>query len=312
MKRSYFTRLFPVMLVFILIEVSGCSSFKYMYTYSSYSAKSAARKMLPGEKSILKKKILLAPVINMAGFSEEKTRQLNDELAAMLKEDASLSVTLLTGFESSRSAVTSSELGVVTASDLIKKADSLGMNTLITYVVEPLNYTVKKRGIWPFRKLKGEYDVSAVISAIDVNNGTLITSIRETQKIKMGQVQEGQEAPKKPDDGTLNEVLKDIRDRQAITLFDVLDSQEWQGAIILEGEKIKIKAGSDIGIRKGSIFDVYEKGERIKAINGKDYYITGQKAGEISVTDVMADYSYATPLGNKVFETGQIIMLKTE
>jgi hypothetical protein len=201
---------------------------------------------------------------------------------------------------------------VVTDPELIKKADEMGMNILVTYVLEPLNYTAKKRGIWPFRKLKGEYEVSMLVNAVDIINGTLIVSSRDTDRIKMGPVPEGQKTPPSWGEEALNKVLNDMLENQASTLLDTLATEEWMGKITLDGVKIKINGGSDIGITKGSIFEVFGRGEPVTSVTEKNFYALGMKVGEISVTDVFQDHSFAAPLDNKVFENGQTITLKAK
>jgi hypothetical protein len=299
MERSYFAKLAIAALVFIFLSTTGCSTLK-----------SISPGMSSGDKSALKKKVLVAPVINMAGLTDQKAAQLTEMWLDLLKKDDSLSVTLLTGFKSSQ--VASSERGVVTDPELIRKAGEMGMNILVTHILEPLNYTAKKRGIWPFRKLKGEYEVAMLVNSVDIINGTLIVSSRDTDAIKMGPVPEGQKTPPSWGEEALDKVLKDLQESQASTLLDTLANQEWMGKITLDGVKIRITGGSDIGITKGSIFEVFGRGEPVTSITGKEFYVLGMKVGEISVTDVFEDHSFAAPLENKVFENGQIITLKAK
>jgi hypothetical protein len=312
MERSYFSRLAVVMLVSASFLVTGCSTFKSIYRSGSNTAKTISRNVLPGDKPILKKRVLVVPVINLAGFSDQKAGGLTETWLTLLKKDLSLSITPLTGSERSQSAITFSELGVVTDPLQVKKAEEMGMNILVTQVIEPLDYTAQKRGIWPFRTLKGEYEVSVVVNAVDIINGALILSSRETAQIKIGEVPEGQTTPPVLDEGRLNETLNDIQKRQATALLDALGAQEWKGLILLDEGRIKINGGADIGITKGSVFEVFGKGEPIKSVTGKIYNIEGIKLGEISVTEVTGDQAYAVPLDEKIFENGQIIELKAQ
>jgi len=312
MKRSYFTRLFLVTLMFASLCWTGCSTLKSFYGYTSYSAKSISRKILPGGKPALGKKVLVAPVINMAAIKNEKAGQITETWLSLLKKDNTLSITPLTGVEISKSTVTASELGIVTDPALVKKAEEMGENVLVTHVLEPFNYTEKKSGIWPFRKLKGEYDISMVVTAVDIINGTIIVSLKESETIDMGKVSEGQEVSPVLGDKIRDDALADIQKRLSSELLNALSAQEWRGKVVRDGEKIKINGGSDIGITQGSIFEVFAKGEAIKSVSGKDYYIAGSKAGEIKVTEVMQDHSMAVPLEGKSFEDGQIIIFKSK
>jgi len=268
------------------------------------------KNVLPGGKPALKKRALISPVINRAGINDGKAARLTEAWINLFKEDNSLSIIPLTVSESSILDITPSDPEVIINPALIKKTEEMGINTLITCTLDSLNYTAKKRGIWPFRKLKGEYDVSMVLNAVDIIKGTIILSLKETVKIKIGQVPEGQETPPVIDDKILDDTLIGMQNILSSELLDILRGQEWRGKVIRDGEKIKINGGADIGITQGSVFEVFGKGEAIKSVNGKNYFIAGPKAGEIRVTDVMKDSSIAIPLEGKSFEDGQIIMFK--
>jgi hypothetical protein len=302
MERPYFAKLAIVALISVSLCLVACGTIKSITPGVSSS-----------NKSMLKKKVLVAPITNMSEqLNDEKATRLTETWLNLLKKDDSLSVALLTGFKSSQSAVTSSEQGVVVDPALIKKAGEMGMNILVTQVLEPLNYTAQKRGIWPFRKLKGEYNVSMITNAVDIVNGTLILSARDLETINMGPVPEGQKTPPTLKEENLNKALDDMLKSQSSSLLDALANQEWKGKIVLEGGKIRINGGADIGITKGSVFEVFAKGAQVKSATGKEYYVQGMKAGEISVTDVLEDYCFAAPLDNKAFENGQIIALKSK
>jgi hypothetical protein len=301
MKRSYFTRPAVAVLLLTALFLTGCSTLKSVTPVSFY-----------GDNPILKKRVLVVPVTNIAGFSDQKAAQLTESWVSLLKKDNSLSVTALTGFKGPQSAAASYERGVVTDPELINKAEEMGMNILVTRILEPVNYTAKKRGIWPFRKLKGEYEVAMLVNAVDIINGTLIVSSRDTDTIKMGPVPEGEKTPPAWSEEAMNKVLDDVQETQASILEKSLSKQEWKGKITLESGKIRINGGADVGITSGSVFEVFAKGEPVKSITGKEFYVQGMKIGEITVTDVSGDYSFAAPAGDNVFENGQIVALKAK
>jgi len=310
MKRPYLAYLFLIMLILILCA-PGCGTLKSVYGDRFHIARSKPGKTSRNEKSVLRKKVLVAPLVNMAGLKDEKAVSLTEAFAQLLKKDNALLITILTGFESAQSTAESAEMGVVADQALIKKAGEKGMNILVTSVLEPLSYTANKGIIWPFNKFKGEYDVSIVVAAVEVTSGTLIFSYRESEKIEMGEVPEKDKTPVPLAEETLNEVLHDLQQRQSSALLEVLEDQAWSGKITKDGEKIRISGGKDIGITAGNLFDVFGKTEPVKSIGGREYYIEGPKTGEIKVTDVMDDYSLAVPLGEGI-EDGQIITLKSE
>jgi hypothetical protein len=301
MKRSYFARPVIALLLLTTLILTGCGTLK-----------SVTPKAFRGNETMLKKRVLVVPITNMAGLSDQKAAQLTESWVKLLKKDNSLSVTLLTEFKGPQSTTTSSERGVVTDPELIKKSEEMGMNVLITQVLEPFDYTAKKRGIWPFRKNKGEYAVAMLVNAVDIINGTLIVSSRNTDAIKMGPVPEGEKTPPQWSDAAMNEVLDDILESQASTIQKTLEKQEWREKITLVDGKIRINGGAEIGVTKGSVFEVFDKGSPVKSIAGKEYYVQGMKIGEVTVTDVSEDHAFAAPVGDKIFENGQIVSLKNK
>jgi len=283
-----------------------------LYGDGFHLSRSKPRILSNDNRSVLRKKVLIAPVINMAGIKDEKVDQIADTWLKLLKEDTSLLVTPLTGFESPQITSKSSGLGVYTDPVIIKKAEEMGMNTLVSLVLEPIIYTAEKGLIWPFNEVKAEYGISILVNAVDLTSGTVVYSFKESNTIKMGEVPEGQETPVPLDTMTLDEVLYALQKKQASALSGVLSSQPWKGKIALDQGRIKINGGTDIGITPGSVFEVFNKGEGAKSLSGTSYYAGGAKAGEIKVTEVTGDHSFATPIGEKDFEDGLTIALKHE
>ncbi len=309
MKRSYLAGLLVIILMFILCS-AGCSTLKSVYGDRFHIQRSKPRDTSHGDSSGLRKKVLVAPLINMAGLKDEKAAALTESLAGLLKKDSTLIITTLKEFESPQSTTSSADMGVTADPALIKKAGDMGMNILVTSVLEPLNYTADKGVIWPFNKFKGEYEVSMVVNAVDVTSGTVIFSFRESEKIDMGKVAEEDKKAVPLAEETLDEVISGLQGRHTSALLDVLAGRAWRGKITRDGEKIRISGGRDIGITVGNVFEVFGNPEPVKSIGSRDYYTEGQKAGEIRVTDVMEDHSFAVPIGEGIVD-GQIITLKT-
>ncbi len=71
-----------------------------------------------------------------------------------------------------------------------------------------------------------------------------------------------------------------------------------------------INGGKDIGVTEGSIFEVFDKGEPIQSINGKDYFYLGMKVAEVRAEEVMQKYTLAAPLNNERLIDGQLVRLK--
>jgi len=312
MNRSYITGALISVLLAASLFMTGCGIMRPIYGDSFHISRARLSHVSTGDRSTLRLKVLATPLTDMAGLEDERVEALTEKWVNLLKNDESLLVATLTGSEGLVSDITSTETGVYTNPAFIEKAEEMGMNILVTSVLAPLNYTADRGIIWPFNKFKGEYDVSMIANVFDVAAGTLIFTFKENEKIKMGLVPEGQTSPVPLDQETLDNVLRALQERLASAITDLLEEQTWRGKISIDNGRIKISGGTDVGITTGTVFNVFEKGDSVKSVTGRDYHTNRPKAGEIRVTEVMGDHSFAVPIGENVFETGQVIILKSE
>jgi len=112
------TRLFIPIILFALVLGSGCGTAKSVYRLSADAAKSI---MPGGEEALLRKRVLVAPVINQAGVNEETVTQITDTLQGLLMKDNLISATLLKDFERGDLDTSSPKYGVVIDPELVKK-----------------------------------------------------------------------------------------------------------------------------------------------------------------------------------------------
>ncbi|MBW1916023.1 MAG: hypothetical protein JRI86_13990 [Deltaproteobacteria bacterium] len=312
MKRDICTRLFLIILLFPLIHGIGCGTAKSVYEKSTDAVKSVSNSVRPRGKPILRKKVLISQVMDQAGVGEAKVSQLTDSMVQILKKDGHLLVNSTTGPAPSGTNLKSPQYGVIIDPELIKKAEKMGMNVLVTSILHSFEITTKKTGIWPWRKFKREVDISMSMNAINITNGTLfLTNLEEKKIMAPVEVSEGREDKWEIDNKTLDKALSPILKDHASAILDALNNQPWTGNIILTDDKpLRISGGKDIGITKGNVFEVFGKGEAIQAAGGKKHYILGPKLGEIKAENIMQDYSTAVLLTGEQFQDGQTIRLK--
>jgi hypothetical protein len=301
MKRVVFIALTIAMALWFLILGVGCGTTKSVY-----------KKVSLGDK-VLKKRVLVLPILDQAGVGEVKAEALTSKLVDLLKEGENFMVHRGTVPAPSRQRVRSPKYAVVIDPALIEKADQMGMNVLIAGVLNPLEVTARKWGIWPIRGVKREMEVSLLLNAYDIIDGTLFLTHLETRKIKVStdNLQLASEGKHEVDETKLEEELSDILEEQASIIRDELEDHPWRGKIMsVDGETVMINAGSDIGLSNGSMFQVYSKGERIRSSGGKYFYLLGPKVGEIKTVNVMDFQASAVPVNGGPFRPGQIITIK--
>ncbi len=301
MKRVILTALISAMALWFLILGAGCGTTKSVY------------KKVTFKETALKKRVLVLPLLDQAGVGEAKTAELTAKLVELLKEGETLLVYKGELPAPSRQRMRSLKFAVVIDAALIENADRMGMNVLVAGVLNPTEMTVRKWGWWPFQGIKRRVEVSLLLNAYDIIDGTLFLTHLETRKIKVSKDNPGWEEEGNPkiDETELEEELSDILEDQASKIRDELEDQPWRGKIMsVDGETVVIHAGRDMGVTNGSEFQVFSKGERIRSVSGKYFYLLGPKVGEIKTVEVMDSHTKAATVTGGPFKTGQIITIK--
>lgn len=303
MKRLIITGLIPGIILGLFIQGIGCSPTKSVYR--------VYKKVRP-EKRGLRKRVLVLPILDQAGVGEEKGAELTARLVALLKEDRELLIYDRMRPSPAIQKLKSPQFGIVTDPFLTKSADELGMNVLVTGVLNPFEVTSRKVGWWPIRRVKRELEISLLINAVDVIGGTLFLTNMETRKIKISaQELESARSGRKIGRNRWEKPLSRILEDQASTLKERLRGQPWRGRVVLaSGERITINAGRDIGLTKGKVFEVFGEGELIRSASGRSIHILGPKVGEIKTVEVMESHASAIPLTGGPFSAGEVIRIK--
>lgn len=312
MKRI--TGLSFLMVLFPFVLGMGCGTVKSVYRTSAGVAKSVTELVIPGngKEDGLRKRVLVASLMNRAGIKEEEARRITGSFVELLRKDTDLLVNLLYDVDTPDSDLSSPRYGVVIDPELVKKADVMGMDMLITTTLDPFDVRIKKSGIWPFRKMKKLVDISISMSLIDITYGTLLLADTKTKRIKTDyDAEEGQENRWDADYAILEKKALSMLKDYSSEIRDRLDSQNWTGTIMLLQDKtVIISGGKDIGVIEGNIFEVFDKGESIRSFEGKDYFYLGPKVAEVRANEVMESYAIVAPVNSETLVDGQLVRLK--
>jgi hypothetical protein len=272
--------------------------------------RSVVEKVMP-DKPQLKKRVLVFSLVDSAGLSPERREQITDKFAKLLADSPHLLVFQPTEEMETSQFAKAIKMGIAAPPKLIKKAQDLHMNALITWRLAPVDDMEKRTGIWPLRRSRLIYDVSLVVNVVDVSVGVLYMSRQESEKMSFpadeGEFRDQQEIIEEVLERNIPRVLKE----QSSAVKKELAREPWSGRILsVEKNTLTINAGSDVGITPGQTFSVFAKGESIESGDGKTVSILGREIGAIKVTDVTADRSKAVPLNEAGFLAGQLIKLK--
>jgi hypothetical protein len=289
----------------LMILSVGCATSQRLYS------------SVVADKSGLKKRILVLPILDQAALGENRIKGIESILVSSLTKDGNVVVVAPSNPGAPSDKTRLPRHGIVIDPDQAKRADQMGMNVLITAFISPIDFSSRKGGIWPFRKVKHEGEISMVINAFDVITGTLFLSQSESRKIKAevdfaeGEREEPASRPEvdeKAAEKALNQIVQD----QASAVSNALRGQPWSGRILSAGtEGVTVSAGKDIGLSAGTLFEVFGMGEPIRSADGTFLIPLGIKVGEVRVKEVMESKALAEPVNNGLFSPGQVIRLKS-
>jgi len=297
------------------ILVSGCGTMKSLYKASSSALSAVPKKILPGHDPIFKKKVLLLPFLDQAGVGEESIKEITTKMVRRLREDPYLIVHESKTPISVTGELKSPQFGIVIDPQLAQRAEEMGMHVLITGILSPYELFTKKTGIWPFKKVKKEIEISLIVNVLDITNGTLYLSNIEQRKIKIAVEADEEELMEewKFDIRLVSKDLDEILDEQAEAIRETLRQSPWTGRLVsVDGTRIMINAGKEVGIKDGILFEVFGEGESIRSSSGQTYYYLGPKMGEIKTTEAMEGYAAATVLSGDALKPGMVIRFKED
>ncbi len=293
------------LLSLFLVLTVGCSTTQRIY--ASFAP----------EGSGLKKRVLVLPILDQAGLGEDRIAKIRSILVSSLAKDGNVVMTATSNPAIPGDKSRLPRHGIVIDPDQAKRAEEMGMNVLVTTVISPFDFSSRRWGIWPFRKVKHEAELSMVVNAFDVITGTLFLSHIESRKIAAevdyyeGE-EEGTGTKPEVDEKDAAKALSQIIDVQASLMAKALRGQQWSGRVLSAGPtRITISAGKDIGLSVGTVFEVFGTGEPIRSADGTSLLPLGPKVGEVKVIEVMETQALAEPITNGSFSPGQVIRAKS-
>jgi len=309
MRGQHFIRISCALLLLFLIPFSGCTKTKTVF--QKVLPESMIKKKKPVNPE-LKKRVMVLPFVDLAGLGPARQKKIMDDVLTVLSKSPDLLICEAPEDVNLPAKDKLCKLGIVKPENgFLEKAEDLGMNVIITGVVNPIQSTKKKTGVWFLSKSKKMYEISVVINVFDIMTKTLLINNLESEKelVSLDKIPNAQ-GEKQIMDELLKRYLSDILERQAKAVTKELSKDPWTGKILsVEKDTIKTTAGKDIGLRPNQQFTVFARGETISSEGGQSYSLLGDKIGEIRVTSIMESQSLAVPIGKGSFSPGQVIRM---
>ena len=275
-------KLLILVILIVIASTFGCGAGgRDVMEVSSLAVDSFTDLILPDARPVLKKKILIAPVINNAGITDAQAEEIEQDCISYLSRDDYLLITTSKKWgdkDSSPSQMTS--YGAVINPEYSNTAEEMGMNIFLGCIIRPLEITEKRTGVWPFRKDSYNVLIAISISAYDTINGTLIVYEDNTSDVNIKKTDSGENDKWTPDYNMLKKEISSMTKKLCSSVIDKLRKQPWQSKVTVEDGNLVINAGTAIGINENTVFDIFKEGDLIEAYRAGGYYILGEKLGE--------------------------------
>jgi hypothetical protein len=240
----------------------------------------------PDAKPVLKKKILITPVINNSGTDNLQTDQIMQNSVSYISEDEYLVVSTLQKYEDRAQAFLNKPYGAILNPAYVKKSGASGINILLACIIQPVEVTKARKGIWPFRYDTNKATLTVSINAVDTVNGTLVVYEDETIDFKSGLLNTGENDKWVPNGNLLQSKILDLTEELCSRAIDILRKIPWQSEPVVEGDNYIIRSGRDIGINENTVFELFKKGAPAKSAAGDQYFLLGEKIGEVGIRSV--------------------------
>ncbi|MBW1721038.1 MAG: hypothetical protein JRH13_05725 [Deltaproteobacteria bacterium] len=307
-------------ILFLILCLTGCGTVKGIYRKISPEKIYKKVTFQAGKTDSLKKRVLMLPILDQARLGKQKLEKISHTFISMLSKDERLLIYPARDPIPTTLKLRNPEFGIVTDPDRARKAEEMGMNVLLTVIINPLEFRPKKKSFWPLRVIwpfggaNREVEISMFVNALDITNGTLILSHLEIRKLDLiedlmaWEEEDEAELRKSIDEKELQKAFADMLEGHVEALREALDRHPWSGRILSVNDgKVIISAGKDVGIEAGEVFEVYGRGDPVRSASGRTYYLLGPKIGEVKAEKVMDSYASAVPLSEGKFQAGYLV-----
>lgn len=295
MPRRPLLYLLAVIFSFSVLSASGCGMAGWLV------------KAVSPSKASPKKRVLVLPLEDKAGLDPGVSEKVNADFISRLRANTQLIIHEPTsGF--SLAGGGKGQTAYAPTTTLVARAGEMGMHFLVKGAVNAVESSVKKTGLWPFRRVKKEYQLSILLDIYDTTTRTLAETKVLSGSIRL-EMEEGLEhSMKEVMEELSNDVLPGLVRKHAEAASKRLSSLPWSCAVVSAKEKeIEFGAGEDLGIRVGDLFEVYAEGEEIIAGSGRPVYLIGKRIGLAKVATVMPQRSVAVAQGKDDLSPARLV-----
>lgn len=278
----------PMLIVLATTFACGAGG-RDVYEVSTLAVNSFTDLILPDDIPVLKKKILVTPVINQAGITDAQAEEIRQNCISYLSKDEYLLITTSKKWGDNDSGSILKTYGTIINPEYADIAKKMGMDIVFSLVIHPLEITEKRTGIWPNRKDSFNVLISVSINALDTLNGTYIIYEDITSDKNFIKTDAMSRDKFTPDFNSLKSEISSMTKDLCSSAVEKLRKKTWHSRVNVDDGKLVINAGREIGINENTVFEIFKEGDLIDSLHDNKYHIFGDKIGESGVNSLSED-----------------------
>jgi predicted small secreted protein len=298
----------PVFIVFCATWFSGCGTIRTVGEKISPAA--LAKKVTP-RTAQLKKRVMVFDPVDQAGYGPEATAQIARKLEASLVAHSRFVLQNPPKGMAWAGTGGGLDLRIAAPLELLDFCRMEGITAIVTLVLSPVENTPRTTGIWPFKSQSIAFEIPVRLTALDVSSGTVLFTRSTVEEDIVKLIDAEMSTDRELLDRFSALILSRIVPRQVDELVEAMDGLLWRGSIIsIEDGRVIINAGIDLGVSKGSRFEVLDEGEPVSTKDGRTLTVPGAAIEELIVTQPGPRTSSAEPAGDAALKPGLEIRYK--
>jgi hypothetical protein len=187
----------------------------------------------------------------------------------------------------------------------------LGLNAVVTGSLDDIGLITETQGLI-LKDTLHSIQILVRIHVYDTETGSKILDESFNRKVEIEELDydlmRSEEKLILPD---LNETISDLLAEMGERICWAIEEQPWNGFIAsFAGDKVVLSAGDMSGLKPGDELEVFDNTRILKGRDGQQFFIHGEKIGEIRIVAVEPDSSEAVVVSDNGIKTGSSVRVK--
>ena len=188
----------------------------------------------------------------------------------------------------------------------------LGLNAIVTGSLEDIRVIDEVQGILWTKETIHFVEVIIRVEVNDVRTATKLLDHTFTNEIEIEdldyQMIQQNDQIRTPE---LNETLRQLLTEIGSEICHTVKDQPWTGFITrVEQDRFSISSGSEIGLAKGDVLEVFDSSRIIEGVGGQRFITPGLQIGEIEIVNITPTTSEAHLISGKDIIKGSTVRRK--